>query len=170
MLSSSQSPPLETPFFRTGGKRRLPGVAMAARAIEKFAVVEAAAATNRDTSNVGPGLLARWHSGSLAGFQAPNRLGAHAGVRGKPCAVSFLDAILKADRHRVAAIHRCPAAFDKQASLIFAARHDRPLAPIEDECRQLRLLNFALTGLGRVGEDVAIPPPHGSGRAGLPQR
>jgi hypothetical protein len=40
-----------------------------------------------------------------------------------------------------------PAAFEKQASPLLAARHDWPLALIEDEHRQFRLLNLAVTGL-----------------------
>jgi hypothetical protein len=57
------------------------------------------------------------------------------------------DAVLQADRERVAAMYNRPAAFEKQASPLLGARHDRPLALIEDEYRQFRLLNFALTGL-----------------------
>ena len=68
----------------------MPSVAIAVRAMEKFAVLgadsvgiahsERAAATNRDTSNVGPGLLACWHLGShnIAGLEASDGLGAHA--------------------------------------------------------------------------------------------
>jgi hypothetical protein len=83
----------------------LAGVAIAVRAMEKFAVLgvdsvgiahsERAAGTNRDAPNL------------------------------------------------VAALR--PAAFEKQATLL-AARHDRPLALIEDAYRQFRLLNYALMG------------------------
>jgi hypothetical protein len=78
----------------------LPGVAIAVRAMEKFAVLgvdslgiahsERAAATNRDTSNVGPGLLACWHLGSqhVASLEALNGLSAHAG--GTICAISLV--------------------------------------------------------------------------------
>jgi hypothetical protein len=38
-----------------------------------------------------------------------------------------------------------PAAFDKQARPLLAARRDRPLALIDDQYRQFRLLNFVLT-------------------------
>jgi hypothetical protein len=41
-----------------------------------------------------------------------------------------------ADRKRVAAIDNRPAAFEKPASRLLAAGHDRPLALIEDEYRQ----------------------------------
>jgi hypothetical protein len=57
------------------------------------------------------------------------------------------DAVFQADRERIAAMYDRPAAFEKQVSPLLAARHDRPLALIEDQCRQFRLLNFALTGL-----------------------
>jgi hypothetical protein len=56
------------------------------------------------------------------------------------------DAVLQADREPVAAMDNRPAAFEMQASPLLAARHDRPLALIEDEYRQFRLLNLALTG------------------------
>jgi hypothetical protein len=66
----------------------LPGVAIAVRAMEKFAIPgldcaavahsQRAAATNRNTSNVGPGPLPCWHLGShrVAGLEASNGLGA----------------------------------------------------------------------------------------------
>jgi hypothetical protein len=88
---SSESSAVETPFFRTGRKRGLPVVAIAVRGMEKFAVLgvgsvgmahsERAAATNRDT-NVVPGLVACWHLGPhhVAGSEASNRLGPHAGA------------------------------------------------------------------------------------------
>jgi hypothetical protein len=57
------------------------------------------------------------------------------------------DAVLQADRERVAVIDNRPAASETQTSPLLGARHDRPLALIEDEYRQLRLLNFALTGV-----------------------
>jgi hypothetical protein len=47
------------------------------------------------------------------------------------------DAVLQAHRERVAAMYNRPAAFDKQASPLLGARHDRPLALIEDEYRQI---------------------------------
>jgi hypothetical protein len=66
----------------------LPGVAIAVRAMEKFAIPgvdcvgiaysQRAAATNRNTSNVGPGLVACWQLGShcVAGLETSNGLGA----------------------------------------------------------------------------------------------
>jgi hypothetical protein len=56
------------------------------------------------------------------------------------------DAVLQADRERVAAIDNRPAAFEKQASPLLAARPDRPLALIEDEYRQFGLLNLSPYG------------------------
>jgi hypothetical protein len=68
-----------------------------------------------------------------------------------------LDAVLQADREPAAAMHNRPAAFEKQASPRLAARHDRwPLALIEDEYRQFRLLNFALSSDAALR---AISPP-----------
>jgi hypothetical protein len=74
------------------------------------------------------------------------------------------DAGLQADRGRVAAIDNRPVAFEKQVTPL-AARHDRPLALIEDEYRQFRLLNFALTGTGddeptaqRLGQKPSLQP------------
>jgi hypothetical protein len=145
--------------------------------MEKFAVLgvdsvgiahsQRAAATNRDTSNVGPGRLACWDLGShhVAGLEASPSLvsklkqaenlrrlvailvGDDGNAGGLAAAVELHserlnitpDAVLQADGEPVA-----PAAFDKQPLL--AARHDRPLALIEDEYRQFRLLNLALTG------------------------
>jgi hypothetical protein len=81
---------LETPFFRTGRKRGSPGVAIAVRAMEKFAVLgvdslgiahsQRAAATDRKTSNVVPDRLACWHLGShhVAGLEASNGVRADA--------------------------------------------------------------------------------------------
>jgi hypothetical protein len=75
----------------------LAGVAIAVRAMEKFAVLgidwvgiahsQRAAATNRDTSNVVPGFLAGWHLGSrhVAGLEASNGPGAHARARETVC-------------------------------------------------------------------------------------
>jgi hypothetical protein len=45
------------------------------------------------------------------------------------------DAVLQADRERIAAIDNRPVAFEKQTTLL-GARHDRPLALIEEEYRQ----------------------------------
>jgi hypothetical protein len=56
------------------------------------------------------------------------------------------DTVLRADRKRVAAIYYRTAAFEKQPSPFLRTRHQRPLTPIKNEYRQLRLLNFALTG------------------------
>jgi hypothetical protein len=142
----------------------LPGVAIAVRAMEKFAVPgvdcvgiahsQRAAATNRGTSNVGPGLVACWHLDSphIAGLEASNGPGAHAVTARKTVCRQFgrddgnaggpadgvdrlniaPDGVLQADRERVAAMYNRPAAFEKQASPLLAARHDRPLALIED--------------------------------------
>jgi hypothetical protein len=66
------------------------------------------------------------------------------------------EAVLQADRERVAAIHSRPAAFEKQPGLLLAAPHDRPLAGIEDEYRQFRLLNLALTGLVTLPLRVSV--------------
>jgi hypothetical protein len=54
------------------------------------------------------------------------------------------DAVLQADREPAAAMDNRPAAFEKQPLL--AARHDRPLALIEDEYRQFRLLELCPYG------------------------
>jgi hypothetical protein len=74
-----------------------------------------------------------------------------------------LDAVLQADRERVAAIYNRPAAFEKQAGLLLAARHDLPLALIEDEYRQFRLLNLALTGDGAAAGNL----PSAMGQTGV---
>jgi hypothetical protein len=77
-----------------------------------------------------------------------NAGGLAAGVEFDPDGLNLAhDTVLRADRKRVAAMDDCTAAFKKQASPFLTTRHQRPLALIDNEYRQLRLLNFALTGL-----------------------
>jgi hypothetical protein len=130
----------------------LPGVAIPVRATETFAGLvvdcvgiansERAAATNRDTSDVVPGLLVYRHLGShhIAGFDASNGPGAHAvAVRETAC------------RQLGPPVVPSGARLDCEPRLLPAGERadltNTPPALIEDEHRHFRLLNFALSGL-----------------------